>query len=307
MTRFFIALVFLISALTEGQECTSYAAIYAFDHKTSANIMALKAEDLEAKIDTIPAPVTSLKPLSRNRILVLIEVSGRDEDARIAGLVDGAVEVSKQAPDGLPVAFGVFGETTLLTDAFYTNAQERNANIDKIMSQAKALGKYPALYDALHEGLALFPNHEPGDTIVLVSDGYDNKSKRSDGDLEKEFRTKGTRLLIMTRPQNMLVKDKILQFNSRQDTSSWRTTSGKRTLMALASITGGAHMGFMNPKWFLVASTALVVGVDVPANMNKPKPWKLEVRDSANIPNGKPTLFYPYYIIPCEQKVVSQE
>ncbi|PYP83177.1 MAG: hypothetical protein DMG65_24995 [Candidatus Angelobacter sp. Gp1-AA117] len=295
-------LLALVSCVAVCQECTSYVIVNAFDHKTTMNLNSLRAENLEARLGTTALPVVSAEPISRNRILFLVEISGNDEDRRISQMLSDAVNVARQAPDGQPIAFGIFAEKALFTDAFFPNAQQRKTSIDAITAQAKSLGKHTALYDALHEGLALFGAQQPGDTLLLMSDGVDNRSKRSDGDLEKEFFIQGVRLWIVPRPQSTLVTNPYLKFNSYRDNMSWRATPGRRSLMALASETGGGFLRFPSPLWLDAASAGFVVGVKPPADLNKPKPWKLEARKSSDWANGKPDLWYPSQLPPCSGK-----
>ena len=124
-------LLALVSCVAVCQECTSYVIVNAFDHKTTMNLNSLRAENLEARLGTTALPVVSAEPISRNRILFLVEISGNDEDRRISQMLSDAVNVARQAPDGQPIAFGIFAEKALFTDE-----HRRDYSPGKITGQA---------------------------------------------------------------------------------------------------------------------------------------------------------------------------
>ena len=66
------------------------------------------------------------------------------------------------------------------------------SEIDEVISprQSGSPASEPALFDSLHQALAAFGTHQPGDTVVLVTDFLDHKSKHNPADLTKEFMVK---------------------------------------------------------------------------------------------------------------------
>ena len=69
----------------------------------------------------------------------------------------------------------------------------------KLLKRQGPWARESRLWDALHQALALFGPHQPGDTILLVGDPYDDASHHTAGDIEKEFIARGTRLFMMRR------------------------------------------------------------------------------------------------------------
>jgi hypothetical protein len=285
--------ILICSALAVGQECTSYVLVNAYNEKEKAevNLTSFSPADFDARVEKTQLSVVSIKPMEKNRVLILLDVTDR-KDSDINRLINGVANAAKQAPEGMPIAFGIFADKPLFTPAFFRDAQQRGFNIDKVMGQADSVGKYRALYDALHEGLALFGEHQPGDTIFLISDGENGKSKRSYLDLEKELATKGTRLLTATRlPQGgPLPLSRI---------------GVEMALGKLGLMTGGGGVPLTTLDSLDWISKGYLLGINMPASMDKPKPWKLKIRDSAKVPPGKPTLTYPQQLAPCGKQLAA--
>ncbi len=206
--------------------------------------------------------------------------------------------LAAQAPKGRSVAFGVFAERAIFMKRFSTDSQERRSSINEVMAQSNTLGKQTALYDALHEALGLFGQHQPGDTILLISDGFDNRSKRNGGDMEKEFLAHGTRLLVMMRPRASMVPIPDQQFRWAPDANMGISSAGRRDLGRLSSRTGGAYTGF-SPHFFEFAWAGYMVGIAAPANLEKPKEWNLRLRGAAAKAHPDAMIYQPWELPLC--------
>jgi hypothetical protein len=160
----------LLSSQALAQECTTTVLASFYDQLTKNEIETLKADDLEVKIDGKTLPVLSASRDFNNRLLVLLETDGVANDEKLANLVSTVTQQARQAPAGKPVAFGVFAEKATFTRGFSSEPEMRAAAINEVVESAPPLGKRVALWDALHEALALFGPHQPGDTILLVGD-----------------------------------------------------------------------------------------------------------------------------------------
>ncbi len=289
----------LASSWVSGQTCTTYVVVDPFDHKTTKGIDGLRAEDFEAKLDHTSVPIVSVTQTFNGRLLLLVEISGTAEDATLAERANALANLAAQAPTGRSVAFGVFAERAIFMKGFSTDPQERRSSINELMAQAKSLGKQTALYDALHEALTLFGPHRPGDTILLISAGFDNRSKRNGGDMEKEFLAQGTRLLVMMRPRASMVPVPGQQFRWKPDSDMGvRTSAGRTDLARLSGRTGGAYTGF-SPHFFEFAWAGYMVGILAPANLEKPKEWNLRLRGAAAKAHPDAIIYQPWELPLC--------
>src|SRR5260370_4655392 len=158
MRRVLAFALLLFSYWAIGQNCTSYTVVAALDHKTLDDIQNLKAEDFVAKVGNHPAPVVSVTEDFHNRVLVLLEIDGTKSD-RIEEVVSLATRLARQAPDGKPLAFGIFARRSRFTKSFNTDSRSRAAGISALVRHAPTLATPIAVYDAPHNALAVFEPH----------------------------------------------------------------------------------------------------------------------------------------------------
>ena len=287
---FLICLV-LLSPLAFAQDCTSYVVVNAFNPKLGIDILTLKADDLEARMDKARLEIVSSDQKYTSRLLVLVEADGIEKNDDIAEVVDTVTLMSKQAPEGQPVAYGVFADRAVFTKGFITDPNERAKAISAVREEAGSMGKRVGMYDALHQGLQLFGPHQPGDAVLLVGFPYDDKSHHSAGDIEKEFLATGTRFMVMLRePLSRVSRD--FQFNSH--------STEKRMFDRLPDETGGAHTSF-DAHFFGWGWRGYKLGVKIPDGQNKSKSakWKLQFRGSAEGIFKKSHLYFPENLPPC--------
>src|ERR1700757_2743448 len=90
-----------------AQECTSYVVVSAFDRKTGDDIDDLNAGDFQARLGKRDVAVLSATQKFTDRLLVLLQTDGTSND-RIEDVVNLATRMARQAPEGKPLAFGVF-------------------------------------------------------------------------------------------------------------------------------------------------------------------------------------------------------
>jgi hypothetical protein len=292
--------ILLASTWASAQTCSTYVVADPFDHKTTMGINGLQAEDFQAKLGNTVLPIVKSTQTFDARLLVLFETSGTAEDPGLAQQSTELANLAAQAPPGKMLAFGVFAERALFGKGFSSNPQDRRSTIDELMAHANSLGKRTALYDALHQALALFGQHQPGDAILLVSDGFDDASKRNGVDLDKEFQVAGTRLLVMMRPQVGMVKVPNQQFRWTPDKNlSWKASPGKGELAHLSSSSGGSYTGF-NPHFVEFAWAGYLLEIAVPSALDKPKEWTLQLRGTSAREHPEALIYHPWKLLPCQ-------
>jgi hypothetical protein len=287
-----------IASLATAQQCTTQVAINAFDSRTRNFLYGLTSDDLQAASGRHHLEISSVKPVFRNRVLVLLDVSGHPSQA----MLDDVAELVSEAPEGMPVAFGLFAGHAALTRGFINNSDALSSSVHALTAEANSLGDGNGLPAALRLALELFGPHQPGDTILLVSNGSQRESSRAMGRLRQEFLRSGTRLqLLMGLPpaQSGRGNDASLLF------AGWALAQNvSDDLIRLANSTGGALMGFMNSDWLHVASSGYMLSIVTPPKMTKPHQWSLRVRDAGNdLPPAD--LFYPEQLAPCATAVIA--
>lgn len=292
MKRFFWCALLLVSSLAGGQNCTTYTLVAALDHKTLDDIEDLTAEDFVAKLGKDPVPVVSVSQDFANRVLVLLEVDGTKSD-RIEEVVSLATRLARQAPDGRPLAFGIFTKRSLFTKGFSTDSKTRAAEISAVVEEAPTMGKRVALYDALHDALAVFGPHQPGDTILLIGDGYDDDSKRASSQVEKEFVARGTRLLVELRQQPSHVTGNFL----------WRPPERDRIILERMSARSGGAYTLFSAHLFAFPWRGYMLGVSIPDDPRHSRKWKLHLGSDIVESHKNPNLYYPERLPGCASVV----
>lgn len=285
--------VLLPASLAAAQECTTQVMVNAFDSDTRTDLHGLLARDFEARLGRSSLQVVSAHPVFRNRVLVLLDL-GRSSDRNSD--LQGVAALLREAPLGLPVAFGVFAGNAVFTPGFLTDDIELSAAIENVLSRTRNLKPGSAIIPALHQALRQFGPHQPGDTVLLISSGAGFTGKKRERALTAEFLRRGVRLqLLIGMPSS-----------DRDDISSVFLGRGlgdnlNDDLIRFANRTGGALMGLMNSDWFNISSAGYLLTIRMPENLDRPKNWKLRVRN----PEWRADLFYPAQLPPCSAPMLA--
>jgi hypothetical protein len=280
----------LLSSQVLAQECTTTVLASFYDQLTKDEIETLKPGDLEIKIDGQKLPVLSASRDFNNRLLILLETEGSAKNDNLTDLVTTVTQQARRAPAGKPVAFGVFAEKATFTKGFTSEPEMRTAAINEVIEGAPPLGKRVALWDALHEALALFGPHQPGDTILLVGDPYDDGSHRSPESVEKEFITSGTRLFMMRRMQGSHVERDFM----------WNNHELEKTVLARTAEETGGLLSLYVASLIRFAWAGYLLEIKLPPGMSRPHKWKVQFRGDAAQVHRKTNFYYPARFPACE-------
>jgi hypothetical protein len=289
---FLSPLLCLVAVSCAAQECTAYVVVNAWEPRIHMPIETLKAGDLAASFDKGHAPLTvvSASQQYKSRLLVLLETDGLGK-GKIDDAVDTVTRFARQAPEGQPLAFGVYADHAVFTKGFFSNSSERAAAVSAVREAAGSLGKRVALYDSLLEAVKLFGEHQPGDAILLVGSPYDDRSSKSVGAVEKALMESGVRLLVMLRESmSSLNRDDFL-INSHE--------AEKKLFSDLSLRTGGAYTdfdaGFLNFAW-----RGYMLAVKQPDGAGKtPRKWKLKLQGQAADNLKRARIYFPELLPPC--------
>ena len=296
------SLILLATSGLFAQNCTTYAVVNTFDGKTGQGIDDLQAGNFQAKAGSISLPVVSAAQNFDNRVLVLLQKSVSPDKPKMQEQMLEIADLVRQAPAGRAVAFGVFAEKAFISSEFSAGPEKRAVAVDAILAQAAQLpGKTSTVYDSLHQALAAFGPHQPGDTILLMSDGVDHTSKRNPSDLTKEFTEKGVRLLVIV--QSGLPVNFANYFPENHP--EYQKEFLAPELKTLSKQTGGAYRYFEAGKILEFAWAGYLLGIKVPADWNGPKEWQLTLKDASGKIDKKAFLLFPQKLTPCDNAVTA--
>lgn len=296
---FAVALI-MLATLAHGQQCSTQVPVNAFDSHTRAFLFGLTPADFEATLGRSKLTITNIKPIFRNRVLVLLDAGNRPGRKAL----EDAAQLLDQAPAGMPVAVGVFAQQAVFTRNFISDNDLLISAAHRLVRQADALGKGSNVHHALKQALDLFGPHQPGDTILLVTSGAEHESKRAFKDLRREFRLRETRLqllagLLPVAPPHATEASGIFSALMLPLPENFSDQ-----MITLANSTGGALMGIMNSDWPDAATSGYMLSVVTPVAMKGPRSWSLRIRDAGNdVPPAD--LFYPEQISPCIAPLVA--
>ena len=281
--------LFLIVRSAWGQDCTSTVLVSFYDQLTTAEIETLKADDIDARMGSSSLPVLSASRDFHNRLLILVEMDGTRKNEKLESVVETVTQQARTAPEGKPVAFGIYSGKAIFTEDFFSNTEQRTRAVNAVIEEQSSLGKRVALWDALHQALALFGRHQPGDTILLIGEPYDDASRHSASEVEKEFVAHGTRLFMMRRVHA-----------SRVDRDfTWTSHDFEKTVLdRMTQETGGLLSEYV-PSLIRFAWAGYMLEIKLPPEMNKPRKWKVQFRGAARNVHRKTNFYYPALLPAC--------
>lgn len=278
-----------------GQQCTATVLVSFYDQLTTDEIETLKADDIQVRMAGSTLPVLSLSRDFTNRLLILLETEGASKNDKLDDLVNTVTQQARTEPDGKPVAFGIFSEKALFTKGFEADPQRRTAEVNAVIEEVGTLGKHVRLWDALHEALEQFGPHQPGDTILLIGDPYDDSSHHSAQDVEKEFIAKGTRFYMMRR----------LHASHVDRDFTWSTHELEKTVLARMTQETGGLLSEYVASLIRFAWAGYLLKIQLPPGMDRPRKWKVQFRGPAVKSHRRTNFYYPALLPPCGSPAAS--
>ena len=207
MRRVLLSLIFFAGCYALAQDCPQTMPAIMLNADTRLSVPALTAERLHVRIGSAVAPVTSVEPITRFRVLILMDASASmgATDVPFAhlrmaiALVNTTLDqVINELPPGVSVEYGMFNNYAVFGPGFISDAAELRKSQSDLTERLKHRGlKKTALYDALHDGLQRFGSPQPGDSILLLTDGVENDSRSKAGKIQEEAATSGVRLFTI--------------------------------------------------------------------------------------------------------------
>ena len=242
------------------------------------------------------------------RIVVLLDSSGSmtvpAEKWRLARLLAGDIVAHASASSQL--ALVTFSGEIRGIEGFSVG---RSALLDKIrkIDDPQQQGGPTGIADAIAKALDLLSPAQPGDSIYLITDGYDNHSKHKPRQLRDALTTSGTRLFAF------LLMDPMAGGNG-PDAQDFRTlaneSGGALAKFGVQSLVIGTAQWHLQPRTRAAISLGAEVlyrqmentyrlELELPSVLNKAQKWKLDVVDTQGSKHKDIDVIYPHELFPC--------
>ncbi len=298
--------------LALAQDCTQAIPINVLDKKTGMAVMPLQPGTFQARMGEVAIPISGVQKVEHRRVLVLVDQSGSMAPKNSVGIfqkealeaVDETMgKLLEELPAGTSVAYGFFNDAWVFTPGFLSDPAQLRAAIVETRKQLPRPGKGETpLFDALHQAMLRFGEPQPGDTIMVLPDTGENRSKIHPGAVEEELRRSGLRLALLLVQQHAPV----------EVTPYWDT------LISLAEDTGGAvgtietaDRSWLSRKdsepnrealrrfWTQEVLGGYVMRVQTPTTLAKARKWSVRI-DARTSPELKGAIIqYPPKLTPC--------
>lgn len=294
--RNILGLLLLLVSFGLAQDCKQTVPITLLTDKHQPP--ALPAERLQASIEGHPVVISRVEKIAAMRILLLVDVSGSMTEVKfLPNLVEALLG---QIPSGSSLAYGFFNDNVKLSDRFTGNPEEIRAVL--IQLPGVTMRGRTALHDALDSGLGLFQRPMPGDSIFIVSDGGENRSRVSEKQLKTRLRESGIRLFAIVPIHKTPFPEEEI---------------GPPLLPQLAADTGGGVLYLkdfdtnssvttsIRAFWLEAVANGYLLTIHPPSSLNKPTRWKLRLDTSGDKQFKGVSVSYPEELMPCSNAAAS--
>ena len=325
MYRLNLSLVFLIYAMfvgrsdfAQGDACLHRTIPVTVVDSASRPVQTLAAGDFQGKFRGKPVEILGVtRDIHPRRILILLDVSGsmlENEDEKWRMVLEIAGDAVANLPANVQIALSIFDEKIEDTLGFSTGRRDIAEKIIALKSGTKAVrskNRTTALWDSLSNAISIFGPSGSGDSVYLISDGGDNRSKIGPRQAQEAFLHMGIRLfsfLLISRSYlGYLMPDEQEGLKALKEFTA--ATGGAYTVLATGGKTGRSVFVLGKDVKEAVARQALHiyvqmlerswVEINLPVSVDKPREWTLELNRSKGAGFKDFELLYPHDLLPC--------
>ena len=206
----------------------------------------LTAANFRVRVQGHPATVLNISNnISPRRIVLLLDASGSMLDSESA-LWKPALNIAKTLAQRLPpqdsVAFIAFASQVERRVDFTSDPKPILQELDDLQPGAKVIPKNmrkAALWDSVLEALRLFGSPRVGDSIYVITDGFDTNSHSDGGEVEKALLAAGVRLFALGLAAPARVRREGEMLNKIQDGPSCHKLQMLREALSSGSLRCG--------------------------------------------------------------------
>jgi von Willebrand factor type A domain len=246
---------------------TPYILLNAFDRNTGTQL-ALHPEDLEVEVDHKQLRILTVSlDTNPRQIVLMVDTSGSMGVSPPGQAWGVALPAAAYAVEAMPsnasstlVTFGakVGSEARTFEDKRATGAKV--VALAKLQPQGSTL-----LFDSIDHVLAEFQELRPGDSIYLVTDGGDNKSRISFAKLKEKLISLGIRTFVFLVVKGGFQTQEEIEGVSEMETLA-ESTGGAMVRITSADIAGNgrARLDKLASQIAGQVSSVYRVGLDIP-------------------------------------------
>jgi hypothetical protein len=178
--------------------------------KRGAFVPSLQATDFRAKIHGRESRVVSVAAgTGADRVVLALDNSYSMVTKRVA-VLQVTADILRTFPDGTHFALVVFSKGVSETIGFGHSRQDL---LDTAARVLRSPGAQTALWNSLMDTKNLFSTTEPGDSVIVISDGGDNVSKSTADQVITAYLRAGIRLSVV------MISDHTL--HTEEETQGW--------------------------------------------------------------------------------------
>jgi hypothetical protein len=299
-----LLVLFLLQSSSHAQTCDREVLVNVTNTKLLSQVADLKHSQFLAEFRNVPASIKSVEHFGvAPRVMILIDTSGSMADPPLnfsTSMIVASGLISFIDPK-VEIAVGRFDDRFILMADF---TADRNKLVREVQSQMPARRKWEGhqtfLFGAIDETLKAFGDIKLGDTLVVISDGADNRS-RDPGKTRKRVHATPLRVYAAgVWNQKLMTQEEIhgpIDLQQLTEPSGGRTfgisvlerNDDERRKIMLATATWIAER--INSSYKLTVS--------MPVELGKPLDWKLRVVNEQQKNVKDQSVEYPRKLLPC--------
>lgn len=317
----------VVQSRAQNDPCLNRTVAVNVTTEDFQSVKGLTTENFEAKLHGKPLDVTSVNyDEGTHRVAILLDVSGsmtgQPDQSPWPEAIFAIKSVLYSAPSHTSFALCTFARGMQATVKFGQSAAAVNAAVEKLevadWSWLKGRDRYTALWDGVSRAIDLLRPHQPGDAILLVTDGGENVSKESDRDVKEALLQSQTRLFVFL----LLDRLPIGLMSPREPSGpgilqNWSESTGGDSylypsipgLSAYLVPEGELEMRARGPK--LISETARALAdemsqfyalrIKLPESPKKPTEFKLEIVGALGKKHPPVRVIYPHKLASCHE------
>jgi hypothetical protein len=295
-----------------AQSCAVSVPATILDEKTGMFVRGIAPSLLHARVGNVLIPVDAAERIDSHRVIVLFDHSGSmtgpDSHARVAAnRVQRAFleDLFQRIPPGAQVLLGAFDQEAAFGVRFSRDPEELRKTFDEISTLLNKRGlRRTSVFDAIRQGLDRFGTVQPGDSIVVITDGVDNASKTRGRELAGELAARQVRLFTI-----LFAEERPSWGPEYSWSIDWVDSAAELTGGSFHKINAG-NVLWTKDKWSEKARqdlgrfwseevlSAYMLRFQQPAGAGKKQKWLLAIDPAANA-NRKMVAAFPKQLGPC--------
>jgi Mg-chelatase subunit ChlD len=290
----------LVSAPGQGNvPCIDHEALVSVANDSYQTVPEVTVATLHAEVHGRPIEIREVAPFTASRrTVIVLDGSGSMRDKWQFAL-SAVTRIVARASGNLFLAFvSLTGGKTQEIGFSKTGRVEIADLLRQYAKQPNVPSGESPLVDGIESALDLLTPAKPGDSIYLVSDGGENKSKEAMSKLQSKLLVGHVRLF------SFLLFDEGVSTEEERD--------GFTRFQRLSEESGGIAITAKDPNSFKKLYDALGTIIEsqavlhllfrVPGPIEKPTPWKLQFVDASGKPVKRVRVQYAHTLLPCEMK-----